>query len=218
MDVAREFGYTDVYFYGTDEAKGERLTIQRAAWKSVQDAVARRPLSRATAPRGDRGLLNPGGARRAPESGEARSSTMASGADLLLRLSPGGNEEPSTGAIPGPSSEGATTAPWTTPTSTQFGHIWERPRPRHHRDHCFTYPTVNGVGYYPVGGYREAVDDVALHARRCKVRSSYARARRTPRWPRIAARWLEGVDPQGDRRRSASKCRAEWITRLSAQR
>ncbi|MCP4640402.1 MAG: hypothetical protein GY851_08220, partial [bacterium] len=33
-----EFGYEDVYFYGIDEARDERLAAQRVAWKAVQDA------------------------------------------------------------------------------------------------------------------------------------------------------------------------------------
>ena len=31
-------GYDTVYFYGSDEATGEPLAVQRAAWKSVQEA------------------------------------------------------------------------------------------------------------------------------------------------------------------------------------
>jgi hypothetical protein len=36
--IAREYGFTEVYFYGIDEATGERLTSQRAAWQAVRQA------------------------------------------------------------------------------------------------------------------------------------------------------------------------------------
>jgi hypothetical protein len=36
--LAHEYGFTDVYFYGMDEATGDRLLSQKAAWKAVQDA------------------------------------------------------------------------------------------------------------------------------------------------------------------------------------
>jgi len=38
VTLARSYGATDVYFYGLDEAKGERLTCQREAWKAIQEA------------------------------------------------------------------------------------------------------------------------------------------------------------------------------------
>jgi len=36
--IAREYDFTDVYFYGIDEATGERLLSQRAAWKATHEA------------------------------------------------------------------------------------------------------------------------------------------------------------------------------------
>ncbi len=38
IDEIKEFGVDDVYFYGFDEARGERLLSQRAAWQAVQQA------------------------------------------------------------------------------------------------------------------------------------------------------------------------------------
>jgi hypothetical protein len=37
-DIAREFGFDDVYFYGFDEAVGDRLMSQLPAWKAVREA------------------------------------------------------------------------------------------------------------------------------------------------------------------------------------
>ncbi|MCX7598674.1 MAG: hypothetical protein N2512_07365, partial [Armatimonadetes bacterium] len=38
MAIAAEYGFTDVYFYGLDEATGERLASQRPAWQAVHEA------------------------------------------------------------------------------------------------------------------------------------------------------------------------------------
>ena len=35
--MAREFGFNEVYFYGFDEARGERLLSQIPAWKAVRE-------------------------------------------------------------------------------------------------------------------------------------------------------------------------------------
>ena len=37
-DIAREYGFNEVYFYGFDEAVGERLVSQIPAWKAVREA------------------------------------------------------------------------------------------------------------------------------------------------------------------------------------
>jgi len=38
VSIAREYDFTDVYLYGFDEAKGERLLSQRSAWKATHEA------------------------------------------------------------------------------------------------------------------------------------------------------------------------------------
>jgi len=37
-DIAREYGFDEIYFYGFDEAVGERLVSQIPAWKAVREA------------------------------------------------------------------------------------------------------------------------------------------------------------------------------------
>ena len=41
MKVAREYGFNDVYFYGFDEATGDRLLSQLPAWKAAREAGAK---------------------------------------------------------------------------------------------------------------------------------------------------------------------------------
>ena len=41
MGLARPFGINDVYIYGIDEAKGEKLFAQRTAWEAVHEAGAK---------------------------------------------------------------------------------------------------------------------------------------------------------------------------------
>jgi hypothetical protein len=38
ISIAKEYGATDVYFYGIDEATGDRLRSQRESWKAVHEA------------------------------------------------------------------------------------------------------------------------------------------------------------------------------------
>ena len=38
IDIAKKFGFSDVYFYGLDEASGEELRKQRPEWERVHAA------------------------------------------------------------------------------------------------------------------------------------------------------------------------------------
>ncbi|NLB95083.1 MAG: hypothetical protein GX785_05165 [Armatimonadetes bacterium] len=221
MDVAREFGYTDVYFYGTDEAKGERLTIQRAAWKSVQDAGAKTFVACYLGTfEAMRGLLNLAVLAGRPNPEEARKYHGVGSRIFCYAYPQVGNEEPETyrrnfGLVLWKAGyDGAMDYAY----QHSFGHVWNDFDHATYRDHCFTYPTVNGVvGTIQWEGYREAVDDVRYIATLQKA-IERARAREaTAALAAEAARWLEGVDPQGDLDAIRQQA-AEWITRLSAQR
>lgn len=37
ISIAKEFGYTDVYFYGADETRGDALKAQRPKWKRIHE-------------------------------------------------------------------------------------------------------------------------------------------------------------------------------------
>lgn len=41
MDFARGFGFEDIYFYGQDEATGERLKAERPAWEAAHEVGAK---------------------------------------------------------------------------------------------------------------------------------------------------------------------------------
>ncbi len=38
IKIAKQFGFSDVYFYGRDEARGEKLKAQRATWQAIHEA------------------------------------------------------------------------------------------------------------------------------------------------------------------------------------
>lgn len=41
IEVARSFGFSNVYFYGRDEARGEALRAQRDDWQRIREAGGR---------------------------------------------------------------------------------------------------------------------------------------------------------------------------------
>ena len=45
ISLAREYGFTDVYFYGRDDAGGELLCSQIPAWRAVNEAGGKTHVS-----------------------------------------------------------------------------------------------------------------------------------------------------------------------------
>ncbi len=220
MAVAREFGYTDIYFYGTDEAKGEQLTVQRAAWKSVQETGAKTFVAcylGTFEAMGD--LLNLAVLAGRPVPEEAEKFHGVGSRVFCYAYPQVGNEEPETyrrnfGLVLWKAGyDGAMDYAY----QHAFGHVWNDFDHRTYRDHCFTYPTVDGViGTIQWEGYREAVDDMRYIATLQKAIERARNAKTTAGVAADAARWLDGIDPQGDLDAIRQQA-AEWIMRLSPQ-
>lgn len=164
LDRCRSFGYANVYFYGADEAGGEALLAQRDAWRTVQEAGGRTFAACSAGSFEVMGpLLNCAVFCGRPDPEEAH-KWHSVGSEIFCYAYPQvGHEEPETyrrnyGLVLWAAGyDGAMDYAY----HRAFGHIWndfDHPR---YRDHCFTYPAINGVvGTVQWEGFREAVDDV----------------------------------------------------------
>lgn len=216
--LLRAYGYSDVYFYGADEAEGEALVAQKADWKAVQAAggktfVATYSRSKAYEVMGS--LLN-----LAVVSGLPKAETAAAwhsvGSEAFAYLCPQvGVERPDVyrrnfGLVLWRSGyDGCMDYAY----QHAFHSIWNDFDDRDYRDHVFAYPTVNGVvGTLAWEGWREAVDDaryVATLERAIADCEDRALAQQ-------AQRWLDCIDPQTCDLGETREQMAGWIGRLHA--
>ena len=164
IEFCRPFGYEQVYFYGIDEARGERLEAQRNAWRAVQDAGGKTFVAcyyKTFEAMGDR--LNCAVLAGRPDPDEAKKWHSVGSHAFCYAYPQVGNEEPETyrrhfGLVLWKAGfDGAMDYAY----QHGFAHVWNDYDHDHYRDHNFTYPTVHGVvGTVQWDGFREAVDDV----------------------------------------------------------
>ncbi len=216
LDQCRRFGYGDIYFYGIDEATGDRLASQRAAWKTVQEAGGKTFVAGYKKTFEAMGaLLNCAVLAGKPDI-EERDKWHSVGSLVFTYAYPQvGNEEPETYrrnfglALWKAGFDGAMDYAY----QHGFGHVWNDFDSPHYRDHNFTYPTVSGViGTVQWEGFREGVDDVR-YATTLELAIQNAPADKAD-LARQAREWLDTVDPSGD----LDAIRAgmvEWIGKLN---
>ncbi len=196
--MCRPFGYDSVYFYGIDEARGERLKSQRAAWRTVQQAGGKTFVA------GYKGtfeamgaLLNTAVLAYRPDPAEAKKWHSVGSHAFCYAYPQVGNEEPETyrrnfGLVLWKAGfDGAMDYAY----QHGFGHIWNDFDHHRYRDHNFTYPTVSGVvGTLQWEGFREAVDDVryVTTLERAIKDAPPAKAELA----RQARQWLDALDPE----------------------
>jgi hypothetical protein len=197
IEFCRPFGYDEVYFYGLDEAKGERLHAQRQAWKAVQAAGGKTFVACYKGTFEAMGkLLNCAVFAYRPDPNEAR-KWHSVGSEVFCYAYPQvGVEEPETyrrnfGLVLWKAGfDGAMDYAY----QHAFTHVWNDFDNTHYRDHNFTYPTIDGiVGTIQWEGFREAVDDV-----RYVTTLERAIKQAPPAKAPIAERarsWLDRLDP-----------------------
>jgi hypothetical protein len=214
VDYLKSFGYDRVYFYGADEAAGERLAGQRRAWKAVQDAGGKTFVACGPDAYDSMGTLldcpvlsgkpDPAQARQwrgigarvfcygYPQAGEIKPETFRR--HYGLELWKAGFD----GAMCYAYQHGS-------------GHIWND---FDGQDLCFTYPAAIGVvGTLQWEGFREAIDDV-----RYMTTLEKAVVAVTAKKKSIADRalaWLHAVDPEKADPSATREKMAEWIVNLT---
>lgn len=165
IEIAKSYGISEVYFYGADEAKGERLTLQRPAWEATRRLggkvfVAGYKGSNFPAMGDIQDLLVCAGG----PSKEEVEKWHSVGHKIWCYANPqGGVENPevyrrSFGfSLYKYNYDGAATYAY----QHSFGNIWNDFDHPDCRDLNFTYPTVDGViDTIAWEGYREGVDDI----------------------------------------------------------
>lgn len=226
------FGYKDIYLYGEDEAHGNRLRMQKPSWENVQKAGGK---MYASAWKEDPfevmgGLLNvlvwSGGCQ--PEKAKRWHSV---GSEIFSYSNPQvGVEEPllyryNYGlALWKADYDGAMTFAY----QWAYGHIWNDFDSEKFRDHCFSYPTINGVvGTIQWEGFREGVDDVRYITtleQAIEKAGDTEIARTARRWlaglkaefPQQKVGWKSQPTPPKDLEQIRSRA-ASWINQLTSQ-
>ncbi|MFW6156460.1 MAG: hypothetical protein ACOC7J_03995, partial [Armatimonadota bacterium] len=196
--MAERFGYEDLYVYGIDEAKGDRLAAQRAAWKAVQEEGAHTFVAcyyGTFEAMGD--LLDVAVLARRPDPEEA-AKFHGVGSEVFTYAFPQvGPEEPETfrrnfGLVLWQANfDGAMDYAY----QHGFAHVWNDFDSDRYRDHNFTYPTVDGVvDTVQWEGFREAVDDTRYMATLLNAIEAGDDADAKA----AAQAWIDGLDPQRD--------------------
>ncbi len=164
-DFVKAYSINEVYFYGVDEAKGERLKAQRKAWQATKEAGGKvfvaGGISRNFEAMGDIQDLHI--CAGAPKKAEAE-KWHSVGHKVFSYANPqGGPEDPQLWrrnfglALWMQDYDGACTYCY----QHSFGNIWNDSDHYHYRDHILAYPTTDGViDTIALEGYREAIDDI----------------------------------------------------------
>ncbi|MFQ6097410.1 MAG: hypothetical protein ACE5O2_06730 [Armatimonadota bacterium] len=216
IGLCRQFGYDDVYFYGMDEARGERLKSQQAAWKAVQDAGGKTFVACYKATFEAMGaLLNCAVLAGRPDPAEAAKWHSVGSLALCYANPQVGPEEPETfrrnfGLLLWKAGfDGAMDYAY----QHGFGHVWNDFDSTAYRDHNFTYPTINGVvDTVQWEGFREAVDDVRYLTTLERAIQTAPEAKATA--AAKARAWLDGLDPATADLDAVRAGAVEWIIRL----
>ena len=214
-DLCAEFGYDPVYFYGMDEATGDRLQSQKMTWQAVQDAGGRtfvacyKKTFEAMGP-----LLNCAVLAGHPDPAEAEKWHSVGSLAFCYANPQVGPEEPETfrrnfGLLLWKAGfDGAMDYAY----QHGFGHVWNDFDSTSYRDHNFTYPTVDGVvDTVQWEGFREGVDDVRYLT---TLEKAIAEAPAAKADVAAEARaWLDALDPSGDLDELRGRT-VEWIVKL----
>jgi len=200
--LAREYGFPEVYFYGLDEATGDRLAAQRTAWQAVHEAGGKVVVSGYRGQLeavGDlldlfnwAGPLDPG----QPPEWHKRRHLIWNYANPQTPVEDPAVYRRNYGLLLWKTDyDGACTYCY----MDSSGSPWNDFDCDSYRDHNVAYPTVNGVvETLALEGFREGMDDVKYATvlrlaieRAIKSGTAEARVRAAE-----AGKWLEGIDPK----------------------
>ena len=217
IKIAKQFGYSDVYFYGRDEARGEKLKAQRAIWERVHKAGGKVFVAGSQGHNfpalGDlQDLLVCYG----DPSKEEAALWHSKGHKIFCYANPqSGIEEPETyrrnfGLLLAANDyDGGMTY--------IFYHGWNDFSGRRYRQHNFVYPTVDGViDTIQWEGYREGIDDLRyLATLRKAIETAKKSGGHKAKLAQQAQAFVAAMDVSGDLYALRDKMIA-WILRLSA--
>ncbi len=215
VDFCRGYGYENVYFYGIDEARGDRLKSQRAAWGAVQEAGGKTFVAcyKRKTFEAMGALLDCAVMASKPDLEEAALWHGVDSEIFCYAYPQVGNEEPERyrrnfGLVLWKAGyDGAMNYAY----QHGFGHVWNDFDHGHYRDHNFTYPTVNGVvGTIQWEGFREGVDDVRYVTTLEQAIEAASAAKADI--AKQARAWLEALDPEKADLYDTRAEMVKWIT------
>ncbi len=213
--VAAEYGFTGVYFYGIDEARGEKLQAERTAWQAVHEAGGKVIVS------GFQGQLEAVGDlldlfNRAGDPAADNAAAWHERGHLIWNYA-----HPQTPAEDPEmyrrnyglylwrlDYDGACTYCFMDSSGAQWNDFDDDT----YRDHCLAYPTVDGVvTTLALEGFREGQDDLRYVT---TLRTLIAKSPQRPGTVE-AEKWLDGLDM---RTADLGAVRAEVIRRIEGLR
>ena len=200
IEIAREHGFTGVYFYAIDEARGDVLNSQRKAWEAVHEAGGRIIVSGYAGHLEQVGdildLLNWAGAseRAQPAEWHKRGNKIWNYANPQTPVEDPAIYRRNYGLkLWRLDFDGACTYCF----MDSEGRPWNDFDGKSYRNHNVAYPTVDGVvGTLALEGFREGADDVK-YATVLRLEIEKALADGTPEAKekaKVALDWLEGLD------------------------
>lgn len=221
IKIAKKYGYENVYFYGIDEATGEKLKSERPAWNVVHEAggkVFAACYKGTFEVMGD--LLDLAVFPSSPDAREAEKYHKA-GHQIFCYANPHvGLEEPETyrrnhGLLAWKAGyDGSMEFAY---QASYGGHIWNDfdivgRTSKTARNPVFAFPTVNGViDTRAWEGFRAGVNDVRYVT---TLRRAIARAKANrPQLAASAQKWLEEMNLDGDLDRLRAEM-IDWILKL----
>lgn len=216
IDALKPYGYKSVYFYGIDEASGEMLTRQKAAWKATQEAGGKTFVACYKKTFEAMGaLLNTAVLAGPPDPEEARKFHSVGSQAFCYANPQVGVEDPAVyrrnfGLVLWKAGfDGAMDYAY----QHGFNHIWDDFDDKTYRDLVFTYPTVNGiVDTIEWEGFREGVDDVRYVTTLEKAIRQATGARKKD--AAAARQWLDALDPATADLDATRAEMVKWIERL----
>ncbi len=202
LAMAGQYGYDELYVYGIDEATGERLKSQRAAWHAVHEAGGKVVVACYKGTFEVMGDLLDVAVYAGPPVAEEADKYHQAGHHIFSYANPQvGVEQPETyrrnfGLLLWKTGyDGAMDYAY----QHSFGHSWNDFDHQRYRDHNFTYQTTDGViDTIQWEGFREGVDDVRYLATLEKaIRDAKANPAKAAA-AEDAERWLKQLDITGD--------------------
>ena len=225
IDIARQYGFTDIYFYGMDEASGATLTSERPAWQAVRDAGGKMFVSSSDVYWADCGLKDYDSFGMvgdlldlANEWGPLRPAIAQNfhsiGHKVFSYSNPQcGVEEPETYrrnyglALWKAGYDGAMDASY----QLMFNSPWND-FDSEYRDHMMVYPTIDGViDTIEWEGWREGVDDVRYLTTLLKYIQNAPASQAD--LAAQAQQFVDNLDPNGDLG-TLRKNIIDWILKL----
>ncbi|MEI6503767.1 MAG: hypothetical protein WCP21_22380, partial [Armatimonadota bacterium] len=203
IETAKGFGFSEFYFYGNDEASGDKLKEQRPAWEKVHAAggkvfVAGSPGQNFPLVGDLQDLMVCYG----DPTREEAANWHSKGHKVFSYANPqGGIEEPETyrrnfGLLLAANNyDGGMTYIYYSGVPS-----WNDWAIGHYRQHNFVYPTVDGViDTVQWEGYREGIDDLRyLGTLRAAIAAAKARGGKSAAEAAQAQAYLDRMDVTGD--------------------